>query len=160
MSGFDTLARLAQVLLGFARYHPRTLARFLFLALPLLVLALAAGHGILTTVGGVNLGALPPLVRLGTWMLEAIALTALFLLIHGEVGRPKDPDNSPVVTGVLAAWIAWVFRGALLVLSLAAAGQATTIWWRRALGWWAIYTVCGVVLGALARSPKRERELP
>lgn len=131
------------------------MARFLFLALPLLVLALAAGHGLFSEYLGVDFGILPAKVRVGTWTLEALALTALFLLIHGDVDRPKDPEASPVATGVLAVWIAWVFRGALLVLALAAAGHTTSIWWRRALSWWAIYTVCGVVLGLLARPPKK-----
>ena len=54
---------------------------------------------------------LPQWVPLATWSLEAVGLSALFLMIHARSGARW-------LTGLLAGWIAWVFRGPLLVVSV------------------------------------------
>ncbi len=86
---------------------------------------------------------LPGWVVLATWFLEAVALTALFLMIQGRGGR--------WTTGLLTGWIAWVFRGPLLVVTVAGlAGLPPGPWWTLALSWWVLYTLCGLVLGGVA----------
>lgn len=94
---------------------------------------------------------LPNAVVLGTWLLESLGLSALFLLIQGQ--------GSVWLAGLLAGWIAWVFRGPLLVLTVAgtagmagAAGAPAGRWWPLALSWWFLYTVCGLLLGGTARA--------
>ncbi len=65
---------------------------------------------------------LPAWVMLATWALEAVGLAALFLMIHGRGGR--------LLAGLLAGWIAWVFRGPLLVVTVAGlAGLPPGPWW-------------------------------
>lgn len=129
------------------------LKRFLLLSLPLLVLAMALFHFALEALGRApdpNLladsagAALPPWVSLATWILEAVGLSALFLLIHGRGGLRW-------LSGLLAGWIAWVFRGPLLVVTVVGlAGLPPGPWWSLALSWWVLYTLCGLLLGAAA----------
>jgi hypothetical protein len=53
---------------------------------------------------------------------------------------------------LLAGWIAWVFRGPLLVLTLVgAAGIARDPWWGTTVVWLGLYSACGVLLGLVAR---------
>lgn len=138
--------------------------RFLVFALPLLVLtmalfqfalealALAPGPPRLAQLGArvagtgpmALSGGLPPWAVLGTWCLEALGLSALFLLIHGKAGTSW-------ANGLLAGWIAWVFRGPLLVVSVAEAGLRPGPWWPTVLSWWVLYTLCGLLLGGLAQ---------
>jgi hypothetical protein len=128
------------------------LRRFLIFALPLLVLAMALFHFGLEALGmapdpqalsSARTSALPAWLMLATWMLEAIGLSALFLLIHGRSGR--------WLAGLLTGWIAWVFRGPLLVVSVAGlAGLPPGPWWSMAFSWWVLYTLCGLLLGAVA----------
>ncbi len=139
--------------------------RFLLLALPLLVLTIAVFHFALEALGladGQGLAArlgLPPVAALpawalaGTWVLEAIALTALYLLVQGREAWWLD--------GLLAGWIAWVFRGPLLVVTLvAAAGVKPGPWWTLAFYWLVLYSLCGLLLGALAESTRPRRPAP
>lgn len=112
---------------------------------------MALFHFVLETVGWapdpVRLGSvrtvsLPAWVMLGTWCLEAIGLVALFLLIDGRSRA----------SGLLTGWIAWVFRGPLLVLSVAGLGGLPPApWWSLAFSWWILYSLCGLLLGALSR---------
>lgn len=89
------------------------------------------------------LSRLPGWVMLATWLLEAVGLAALYLLIQGRSGR--------WLAGLLAGWIAWVFRGPLLVVSVVGlAGLAPAPWWTLAFSWWVLYTLCGLMLGAAA----------
>jgi hypothetical protein len=128
------------------------LRRFLIFALPLLVLAMALFHfglealGMAPDPGALSTARAPQLpawVMLATWMLEAVGLSALFLLIHGRSGR--------WLAGLLTGWIAWVFRGPLLVVTVAGlAGLPPGPWWSMAFSWWVLYTLCGLLLGALA----------
>ena len=81
-------------------------------------------------------------------MLEAVALTALFLLVQAREVWWLD--------GLLAGCLAWVFRGPLLVVTLvAAAGVRPGPWWTLSLYWLILYALCGLLLGALAQTAAR-----
>ena len=132
-----------------------SMRRFLFLALPLLVLAMAVYRFGLEVLGMAPDPALlsasapprlPGWVALATWELESIGLAALFLMIQGRGG-------SRLVSGLLTGWIAWVFRGPLLVVTaVSLAGLAPGPWWALAFSWWILYTICGLLLGVVAVS--------
>ncbi|HEV7785445.1 MAG TPA: hypothetical protein VGQ28_08925 [Thermoanaerobaculia bacterium] len=142
--------------------------RFLLLSLPLLVLTMALFHFALDTLGlgdgsvraarlgadAATVSALPPWAVLATWCLEAFALTALFLLVHGRAGQVGQASQagSTWSTGLLASWIAWVFRGPLLVVAVVGAGLRPGPWWSMALAWWVLYSLCGLLMGALAQA--------
>ncbi len=142
---------------GGLRYDLRALRRFLILALPLLVLTMGLfrfGQEMLkiapdpAALSRSTVLALPAWVTFATWILEAVGLAALFLLIQGRGG-------SPWASGLLAGWIAWVFRGPLLVVTVVGlAGLPPHPWWGLAFSWWILYTLCGLVLG-LAASASR-----
>jgi hypothetical protein len=139
------------------RYDRRALRRFLLLALPLLVLTMGLfrfGQEMLRMVpdpsalsrSGVT--ALPAWVTFATWILESVGLAALFLMILGRGG-------SRWAAGLLAGWIAWVFRGPLLVVTVVGlAGLPPRPWWGLAFSWWILYTLCGLVLGAAASASR------
>ncbi len=129
--------------------------RFLFFAIPLLILFMGFFHfaqemlGIapdpsqLAPSGGTTL---PGWVALETWALEALALSALFLLLQGR-------GSSNWLSGLLTGWIAWVFRGPLLVVTVVAlAGLPPRPWWSLALSWWVLYSLCGLLLGGIANA--------
>jgi hypothetical protein len=134
------------------RYDRRTLRRFLLFALPLLILTMAVYRFALEALGMApdpaalsrpGVPDLPQWVMLATWTLEAVALAALFLLIQGRGGR--------WIAGLLTGWIAWVFRGPLLVVTVAGlAGLPPGPWWSMVLSWWVLYTLCGLLLGGVA----------
>jgi hypothetical protein len=139
------------------RYDRRALRRFLIFALPLLVLTmglfrfalealrLAPDPAVLSQSGGTSL---PGWVVLGTWILEAVGLAALYLMIQGGSG-------SRWASGLLAGWIAWIFRGPLLVVTVVGlAGLPPRPWWGMAFSWWILYTLCGLVLGAAASASR------
>lgn len=126
--------------------------RFLLFSIPLLIVtmglfqfALEMFHlqvdpGSLARNGGVDL---PNWVRLATWALEALALSTLFVLVHGR--------GWGGVSGLLTGWIAWVFRGPLLVVTVAGhAGLSPAPWWALAFRWWVLYSLCGLLLGVIA----------
>lgn len=93
----------------------------------------------------------PPLVQLAAWVLESTALLALFLLVQGRSGAWW-------LDGLATGWIAWVFRGPLLVFAAATlGGLPREPWWGLAFHWFALYTLCGLLLGALARWLKVQR---
>jgi hypothetical protein len=131
------------------------LRRFLLFALPLLVLAMALFHFGLEVLGVApdpqalsrsGAARLPAGVMLATWVLEALGLSALFLLVYGRNGR-----SGRWLAGLLTGWIAWVFRGPLLVVTVAGlAGLPPGPWWSLAFSWWILYTLCGLLLGAVA----------
>jgi hypothetical protein len=140
-------------------YDREALRKFLLLALPILVLTMALFRAaqIAWTRSGELLHqagpTLPAWVVVGTWILEALGLSALFLLIQGAGG-------SRLINGLLTGWIAWVFRGPLLVVAVVTIGGLPAgPWWALALSWWFLYTLCGVLLGAIgaaARWPAAE----
>jgi len=133
------------------RYDRRPLRRFLVLALPALVLAMALFRSAVEALGRapVLLNAAPelrqhPVVVILTWLLEAVALAALYLLVQASGG-------SRLLNGVLTGWIAWVFRGPLLVIAVVTmAGQPAGPWWSMTFSWWVLYTICGLLLGVVA----------
>lgn len=89
------------------------------------------------------------LLTAGGWALEATALTALFLLVHGRTA-------SGFLDGLFTALCGWAFRGPVLVLSVAplvgpAGARALDTLWRNALAWLGLYLLCGLTLGLLAR---------
>jgi hypothetical protein len=142
---------------GALRYDPSALRRFVLFALPLLVLTMALFRfaqealrmapdpDLLSPAGAVSL---PGWVMLATWILEAVGLTALFLMVQGRGGGRW-------LAGLLAAWIAWVFRGPLLVVTVVAlAGLPPGPWWSLAFSWWLLYTLCGLVLGVAAAAAR------
>ncbi|HEX6202496.1 MAG TPA: hypothetical protein VF100_05790, partial [Thermoanaerobaculia bacterium] len=128
--------------------------RFLLFALPVLFALFALFHLGLEMAGyepelgrliGRRAGGpgLPAAWALATWALEALALAALYLLIVG-------PGVARFSSGLLAAWIAWVFRGPLLVITAVGyGGLAHGPWWQLSLRWLVLYTVAGALLGAL-----------
>lgn len=127
--------------------------RFLVFSLPLLILAMALFHFALEVLGRTPDPSalspsggreLPGWVALATWILESVALSALFLLIYSRNGGRW-------LSGVLTAWLAWIFRGPLLVVTVAGiAGLPPGPWWGVALGWWVLYTICGLLLALSA----------
>ncbi len=87
----------------------------------------------------------PATVVIGTWLVEAGGLLALFLLAQGRCGAWW-------LDGLVAGWVGWIFRGPLLVVTIVvAARQPQQAWWTLAFGWWVLYSVCGLSLAVLAR---------
>jgi hypothetical protein len=135
------------------RYDRRPLRKFLIFSIPLLILAMALFHFALEALGRApdpavlspaSGRALPGWVMLATWVLEALALSTLFLLVYGRSGARWT-------AGLLAGWIAWVFRGPLLVVTVVGlAGLPAAPWWSLAFSWWILYTFCGLLLGGAA----------
>lgn len=133
------------------RYDRPPLRRFLVLAVPALVLAMALFRSAVEVLGRAPalLSAAPelrqqPVLVILTWLLEAVALAALYLLVQASGG-------SRLLNGVLTGWIAWVFRGPLLVISVVTlAGQPAGPWWHMTFSWWVLYTICGLLLGLVA----------
>jgi len=138
------------------RYHAFLLRRFLLFALPLLILAmalfnfaleafgLAPDPALLARLGGAGSHNLPSWVVLATWGLEALGLSTLFLLVR----RP----GREMTDGLLTGWIAWVFRGPLLVVAVVGFGGVKPgPWWSMAFSWFILYSLCGLLLGVLAQ---------
>ena len=139
--------------------------RFLVFALPLLLLLFASFHlglevagfapelGSLTGGRGGG-GGLPPAWIVGTWAVEALGLCTLYLLVTGT-GAPR------LSSGLLAAWIAWLFRGPLLVVTAVGfGGLSAEPWWRLTLRWFLLYTLAGLLLGLLGVLLRRGRGEP
>jgi hypothetical protein len=128
------------------------LRRFLIFSLPLLILTMALFHFALealdrapspSALSRLGVRELPSYVLLGSWVLESMGLAALYLLIHGRSGR--------MVSGLLAGWIAWIFRGPLLVVAVVGLGGLPAgPWWSLAFSWWILYSLCGLLLGGVA----------
>lgn len=145
-----------------AGYHPPAVLRFpLFAFLSLLLLMAAFNLGVELMGGSPELGplvgwhdggeGLPGAWVLASWALEALALTALFTLI-AKPGQGRVGCIGGLLEGLLTAWIAWVFRGPLLVLAAVGYGdQPGAPWWRLSLRWFALYTLAGLVLALVAR---------
>ena len=132
------------------------MGRYLLFALPLTVLLIALFNLVLELFGlapdlgplvGWHVAAwgLPGAYVVGTWALEALALTALYLLIDARGGWS-------VVNGLATGWIAWVFRGPLLVLTASGAGGRHAAWWTLAWRWLILYTLAGLLLALAARA--------
>lgn len=136
---------------------PLALKRFVPLAIPALVLVMALFHFGLEMIhldlegAAASAGRAPAAwLVVATWLLEALALTALYVLLGGLEGRA---GAHRWLTGLFAGWIAWVFRGPLLVVTVVAlAALPARPWWNLALSWWVVYSVSGLVLALLAGS--------
>ena len=99
-----------------------------------------------------GIGHLPVRTVIATWVLEAMALTALFLIVQGRFG-------SWWLDGLAAGWLGWTFRGPLLVLTATGAARLDPDpWWHMVLAWWVLYSLCGLAAGALARGLHRGSE--
>lgn len=93
----------------------------------------------------------PAGIQLAAWLLEATGLLALFLLVQGRSG-------SWWLDGLATGWIAWVFRGPLLVFAVVAyAALPRQPWWDLAFRWLALYSLCGFAVALLARWFKVDR---
>lgn len=129
--------------------------RFLIFSLPLLILTMALFHFALealdrapnpAALSRFGVRELPSHILLGSWFLEALGLAALYLLIDGRSGR-----SGRMVSGLLAGWIAWIFRGPLLVVAVVGLGGLPAgPWWSLAFSWWILYSLCGLLLGGVA----------
>src|ERR1044071_966579 len=132
------------------RYDRPPLRRFLIFSIPLLILAMALFHFALEALGRApdpsalspsGGRALPGWVALATWGLEALSLSALFLLIYNRSGLR-------LLSGLLTGWIAWVFRGPLLVVTVVGlAGLSPRPWWSLVLSWWGLFSLRRLPLG-------------
>ncbi len=127
--------------------------RYFLYSVPLIVLLLAGFSVMAGFLGAGPAGALtvpdlrhmPLRLVLGTWLLEAFGLVALYLLIEGR-------SRLWWFDGLMAGWVAWIFRGPVLVITVVmAAGQPRAPWLQVTLGWWVLYTICGLALAILAR---------
>ena len=139
-------------------YHLTALGRFLVVSLPLLLvlmglfsygveaLGLAPSTSSLAVLGLERTEPLPPARLFGGWLVESLALTALFLLIQGKSGAWW-------LDGLVAAAIGWVFRGPVLVLSVVSMSRlGSDPWWPMSLRWLALYALCGLALAVTARA--------
>ena len=136
--------------------YDRGLGRFLLFALPLVLLVLALGQFVIEEAGwtpdpaplarfGLAPERVPAPILLAGWLLEASALSALFLLVQGRGGAWW-------LDGLLAGAPAWLLRGPLLVLTVAAATRLPREpWWTMARHALVLYVVAGLVLGFLAK---------
>jgi hypothetical protein len=140
------------------------LKRFLFAALPLLFALFALFHLGLEIagyepelgrlVGGRDGLGLPGGWIVAAWALEALALAALYLLVVGSA-------PARLSSGLLAAWIAWVFRGPLLVITATGfGGLSAAPWWRLSLRWFVLYSLAGLLLGVLGTLLLRRAPAP
>ncbi len=136
--------------------------RFIVYAVPLLILLLALfgftvelldaepRSGSVIKLALFEQPSVPGKLVIGAWLVEASGLIALFLLAQGRFAAWW-------LDGLVAGWVAWVFRGPLLVITIVvAARQPQDPWWKLAFGWWVLYSVCGLSLAILARRSKLE----
>ena len=137
-------------------YH-RAVFRFIVYAVPLLILLLALfgftvelldaepRSGSVIRLALFEQPRVPGQLVIGAWLVEASGLIALFLIAQGRFGAWW-------LDGLVAGWVAWVFRGPLLVITIVvAAKQPQDPWWKLAFGWWVLYSICGLSLAVLAR---------
>ncbi len=120
-------------------------------SLGLEALDLAASTSSLAALGLARAEPLPLELAAGGWLIEALALTALFLLIQGRSGAWW-------LDGLVTGAIGWVFRGPVLVLSVVSVSRlGSDPWWPMSLRWLALYTLCGLALAVTARAVGVER---
>ena len=126
--------------------------RFVLLALPGVALVFGFGAFLQDLLGvGVTGGGISGVTRLWEFFLESIAFTGLFLLVQGK-------GNSVWRDGLLTAGAAWVFRGALTVVTLArVTNLPRDAWVGQAYAWLVLYVAAGLTVGLLATSCKVRR---
>jgi hypothetical protein len=116
------------------------------------VLRLEPASGAVVRLGLLEPSRVPASYALIAWTMEACGLLALFLIAQGRCGAWW-------LDGLMAGWLAWVFRGPLLVVTLTvAARQPQEPWWRIAFGWWVVYSVGGLALAWLYRRLRLEEQ--
>jgi hypothetical protein len=119
--------------------------RFLSLAVPVNLLTLALFHFAWEAAGFPLPFRLGGWFLLGLWALEALGLVLGYLLICGA-------GTKRWLAGLAAAWLAWVFRGPAVVLTVVGTlGAAREPWWTLAAGWLGVYTLCGFLMAWLGR---------
>lgn len=120
--------------------------RFVVLALLLTVLLIGLGSLVADAADGGHFGPrLPGHFVLGSWTLQAAGLVALFLLIQERAGAWW-------LDGLLTGWLAWIFRGPVVVLAIAEdVGRSPTSGSSLALRWLVIYSLCGLAISLVAR---------
>lgn len=141
-----------------------TLIRYLLSAFLLLVLLMGAFGAAVELAGrepdtrslarlGLRRAEEPPLRwRAGAWAVESAGLLALFLLVQGRSGAWW-------LDGLVAGWIAWIFRGPVQVLTIATWSRLPPEpWWPLARQQLVLYTLCGLAMAILARRRGRRRE--
>lgn len=128
------------------RYDLSALFRFLILALPLVLLAIALAHFAGEALDLAQPGQLAAPYLLGRWLLEATGLVALYILIHERgLGR--------WMAGLASAWTAWLFRGPVLMLTVGGSSRlSSAAWWRLLVAWLVLYTLCALAMAMVARS--------
>lgn len=142
-------------------YHRQRVLRFVLLAVPLavLVLALAAvgaelvGFGpeldALAQRGVARPEGLPHTFQAAAFLFEGIALVALYLLLEGRTGLWW-------LDGVATGFAAWLFRGPLLVLTIAALTRLPTEpFWQVARLALIAEPAAGLAIAALFRAGRR-----
>jgi hypothetical protein len=142
------------------------LSRFLALAIPLALLILALGGSLLEAAGwGPDLSPLaargvarpdgaPLRLALASALLEATALVALTLLLAGRTARWWSD-------GLACGLVAWIFRGPLLVLAVAALTRLPVAPFATlARGALALDLAAALALAALARATLAAPESP
>lgn len=125
------------------RYHRGTVTRLVLLGLPLVVLMLATGDFVATALLAGE-GLVIDETRLAEWALESIGLTALVLLVT-RYGRS-------VGAALLAAAVAWVFRGPLVLVALWRLGSPDPASLQQLSVWLVAYLAAGLCLGLLVPS--------
>lgn len=135
--------------------------RYFASAVVLLLLAMSIFAFALDTFGLLPAGAsadfslvgsrVPARALVAGWILEALALAVLFLAVNERMGSWwRD--------GLVTGWLAWIFRGPLLVLAVAGATRLPVApWWRMTLCWFVLYSLCGLLLSALWAAMRPER---
>lgn len=139
------------------------MVRFLALAVPvaLLVLAVVEAGALALGVGPdltplaaravARVEPLPPVLQAAIVAFEAVALVALYLLVEGRSG-------SPLVDGLVAGTAAWLFRGPLLVASVALMTRLPIApFWQAARIDLVALPAAGLAVGALAGIQFRAR---
>jgi hypothetical protein len=140
---------------------PRAVIRFLALAVPAALLVLAAVDAAAVALGlGADLAPLAaravarieplsPLLQASIVAFEAVALVALYLLVEGRSG-------SPLVDGLAAGVAAWLFRGPLLVASVALMTRLPVApFWQAARVGLVALPAAGLAIGLLAQTQLR-----
>ena len=134
------------------------MTRFLALAIPLALLVFALGGMLLAAFGlapdTTPLAArgiarpegLPWTIDFAARALEAVGIVALTLLLSGRMA-------GWVLDGLTVGLVAWLFRGPLLVLGVAALTRIPVApFWQLARGALVLDLVAGLVLAAFARA--------
>ena len=107
-------------------------------------LGLEADTSELKRVGLARASGPPAGLQWGSWLIESLALLALFLLIQGRGGAWW-------LDGLLVGCIGWVFRGPVLVLTLVTVSRlGRDPWWPLSLRWLFSYAVAGLFVSFLA----------